>query len=126
MATAKKKATSNGKFYLYKVSLSQGRSNPNFALWLANVNAQGARSGSHGGIDSICLIAHRQDADIVAMLCSAGMATDKERAGVVAIEITEQTLAAHQEDSHFEDIVNDYFRKNFKFHNIKSKQPNSP
>ena len=103
--------------YLYEISLSRGRSNPNHTQFLLNVQGLHAKTSSYGGIDGVCILRHTQDARAVHLLC-----TDGFKAGASDVEVTEITRAtlADDDSTHrtYIEVINNAFLPYGDFPNL--------
>lgn len=102
--------------YVYEVSLSRGKSNPDYFPFHNNVTALNAKAPDFGGINNVCLISHHMDAKTIQMLCSDGL---KKPNDVTVEEITRTTIA--DENSHHKvylDTIKNCFLKYDKYPNI--------
>ncbi|ALL68464.1 hypothetical protein K788_00002560 [Paraburkholderia caribensis MBA4] len=78
--------------YLYEVSFSGGRSNPEFHIFIRNVTELNAKAGDYAGISNLCVISHTQNQKTVLALCARGL--KKSREDLEVVEITRKTLAS--------------------------------
>lgn len=101
--------------HLFEIRLRGGRSHKEFATFLDNVTTLGAKAPDHGGISSACLLAHRQDAEIVHLLATRGIRQEKD---IKVTEVTKVTLGSDK-FGHvvYADVIDSYFRR---FHELKN------
>jgi hypothetical protein len=95
--------------YLYVVKLVEGKSHPNYWDWLTNITEMNGKAPDFGGIQSLCVLSHSQDAATVHMLSSEGF-NKANRNDVIVEEITKTTLES-SESSHrlHTELIENYF-----------------
>lgn len=103
--------------YLYEVRLKNGRSHKRFVTFLDNATSLNAKAPDYGGISSVCLVAHSQNAETIHLLLARGM--EEHDMDIVVKEITAKTLASNK-SGHviYSDLISNYFLPHNKFPNL--------
>jgi hypothetical protein len=103
--------------YLYEVTISNGRSSPDFIPFFANIQALKAKPPDHGGIQSRCFLSHHMDAKTVHILCTADFKHNDDSVSVT--EVTTASLRSPTGDHWiYADTIENLFLRYQRFDNV--------